>query len=197
MTYKTVHRRIERLVGALNTPSLNFVGPVEINEVYISAGRKGRERDRESRSRGLFTCGRGSYSSDKLPVFILADRGTGQRYVIPAKGGDESTIRLLLTDRQQESLTVYTDCFRAYEPLEEDNVFNRKYVVHGDGKYANDEVHINTCESHASLTQRWLSPHRGVSKDNLTQYLRAFQLRRELYRRPRRDALRHAVRATL
>jgi transposase-like protein len=32
-------------------------------------------------------------------MFILVDRGTGQRYVIPAKAADESTIRLLLADR--------------------------------------------------------------------------------------------------
>jgi transposase-like protein len=34
-------------------------------------------------------------------------------------------MRLLLADRQQESRTVYTDGFRAYEPLEEDDVFDR------------------------------------------------------------------------
>jgi transposase-like protein len=101
-------------------------------------------------------------------VFILADRGTGERYVIPAKAADESTIRLLLADRQQESVTVYTDGFRTYEPLEADDAFTRKYVVHGDGEYADDELHVNTCESHASQVRRWLSPHRGVSKDKLT-----------------------------
>ncbi|MBP1923604.1 transposase-like protein [Halorubrum alkaliphilum] len=56
---------------------------------------------------------------------------------------------------------------------------------------------MNTCESHASLARRWLSPHRGISKDRLTQYLRAFQLRRELYRKPGREALKHAIKATL
>jgi len=124
------------------------------------------------------------YSGDKPPVFIIADRGTGQRYVIPAKAADESMIRLLLADCQQESLTVYTDGFRAYEPLEEDDEFNREYDIHGDGEYADDEVHVNSCESHASQVRQWLSPHRGISKDKLTQYLKAFQLRRELFRNP-------------
>ena len=196
VTYKTVYRCIERFVSALDAPSLDLVGPVEIDEVYVSAGKKGRKRSQESRSRGLSTRGRGSYSGDKLPVFILADRGTGQRYVIPAKAADESTIRLLLADRQEESLTVYTDGFRAYEPLDEDDAFDREYVVYGDGEYADEEVHVNTCESHASLTRRWLSSHRGLSKDKLTQYLRAFQLRRKLYRKPGREALKHAFRAT-
>ena len=130
-------------------------------------------------------------------MFILVDRGTKQRYVIPAKAADESTIRLLLAVGQQESLTVYTDGFRAYEPLEEDDESDREYVVHGDGEYADEEIHVNTCESHASLMRRWLSPPRGVSKDKLTQYLRALQLRQDLLRKPGRDALKHAVPATL
>ncbi len=77
-------------------------------------------------------------------MFVLADRGTVQRYVIPTKAADESTIRLLLADRNEEPLTVYTDGFRAYELLEEDDAFDREYAA--------DEVHVNTCESHASLT---------------------------------------------
>ncbi|ELZ81078.1 ISH4-type transposase [Haloferax elongans ATCC BAA-1513] len=197
VTYKTMHRRVERFTRALDVPQLNLVGPVEIDEVYVSAGLKGRERDQESRSRGLSTRGRGSYEGDKPPVFTIVDRGTGQRYVVPAKSADESTVRLLLADHEEESLTVYTDGFRAYDPLEDDEEFHREYVVHGDGEYVDGDVHVNTCESHASLARRWLSPHRGVSKDKLTQYLRAFQLRSELFRKPGREALKHAIEATL
>ena len=197
VTYKTMHRRIERFARALDAPQLDLVGPVEIDEVYVSAGLKGRERDQPSRSRGLSTRGRGSYEGDKPPVFTIVDRGTGQRYVVPAKSADESTVRLLLADHEEESLTVYTDGFRAYDTLEDDDEFTREYVVHGDGEYADGDVHVNTCESHASLARRWLSPHRGVSKDKLTQYLRAFQLRSELFRKSGREALKHAVKATL
>ncbi len=95
------------------------------------------------------------YDKDKPPVFTLADRGTDERYVITAKAANESAIRLLLADRQQESLTVYTGGFRAYEPLDED-----------DGEYVDGDVHVNTCESHGSLVRSWLSPHRGISKEN-------------------------------
>jgi len=179
-----MHRLIERFARALDAPSLDLVGPVEIDEIHVSAGKKGRERDRESRSLGLFTRGRGSYSEDKPPVFIIADRGTGQRYVIPAKAADESTIRLPLADRQQEPITVYTDDFRAYEPLEEDDEFNREYVIHGDGEYADDEVHVNTCESHASQVRRWLSPHRGISKDKLTQISERFSYAESCFGNP-------------
>ncbi len=56
---------------------------------------------------------------------ILADRGTGQWHMIPAKAADKSTIWLLLAGHQQESLTVYIDGFRAYERLDEDGAFDR------------------------------------------------------------------------
>ncbi|SEP23082.1 Transposase and inactivated derivatives [Halogranum amylolyticum] len=197
VTYKTMHRRVERFTRALDAPQLDLVGPIEIDELYVSAGLKGRERDQPSRSRGLSTRGRGSYEGDKPPVFTIVDRGTGQRYVVPAKSADESRVRLLLADHEEESLTVYTDGFRAYDPLEDDEEFDREYVVHGDGEYVDGDVHVNTCESHASLARRWLSPHRGVSKDKLTQYLRAFQLRSELFEKSGREALKHAVKATL
>jgi transposase len=59
-------------------------------------------------------------------VFVLADRGTGETDVHPANAAEESAIRLLLGDRHQESLTVYTDGFRAYEPLDSDDAFDRQ-----------------------------------------------------------------------
>ncbi|WP_135807389.1 IS1595 family transposase [Halorussus marinus] len=197
VSYKTVYRRVQRFLRALDAPRPQLEGPVKIDELYVKAGLKGRKRDRPSRSRGLSTRGRGSYEQDKLPVFILADRGTGDRYVLPAKAADESTIRLLLANRKEESLTVYTDGFRAYEPLDEDDAFNREYVVHGDGEYVDGDAHVNTCESHGSLARSWLSPHRGVSKDKLTSYLRTFQLRRRVYRKPGEETLKTILETAL
>ncbi|WP_200532213.1 IS1595 family transposase [Halorubrum sp. LN27] len=197
VSYKTIYRRVQRFLRALDAPRLHLKGPVEIDEFYVKAGIKGRERDQPSRSRGLSTRGRGTYAEDKFPVFVLADRGSDERYVIPAKAATESRIRLLLADRQQESLTVYTDGFRAYEPLDEDDAFTREYVVHGDGEYVDGDVHVNTCESHASLARRWLSPHRGVSKDRLTPYLRGFQLRREVFRKSGEEALKTILETVL
>ena len=58
-----------------------------------------------------------------------------------------------------------------------------QHVTHGNRnaiECADDTTNVNTGESHASLARRWLSPHRGISKDCLIQSLRAFQLRRGL-----------------
>ena len=86
-------------------------------------------------------------------------------------------------------MTVYTDGSRAYGPLGENDRFDRQYVVYSDGEYADGDVHVNTCESHASLVRRWLSPHRGVSKDKLTPSLRALQLRKRVCRKSGDEAL--------
>jgi transposase-like protein len=53
VSYRSLRRRVEQFARTLNAPAINLVGPVEIDEFYVSAGLKGRERDRESRSRGL------------------------------------------------------------------------------------------------------------------------------------------------
>ena len=197
VSYRSLRRRVEQFTRTLDAPAINLVGPVEIDEIYVTAGLKGRERDSWSRSRGLSTRGRGCYAEDKPPVFTLVDRGSEQRYVVPAKSTDESTMRLLLGSREEESLTIYIDGFRAYDPLEDDEIYQREAVIHSDGKYVDGTAHVNTCESRASLVRRWLSPHRGVSKDKLTPYLRAFQLRQRILRKPEREALKEIVQTVL
>ena len=53
VSYRTLRERVEQFARTLDAPSLTPTGPVEIDEVYVSAGLKGRERDQEPRSRGL------------------------------------------------------------------------------------------------------------------------------------------------
>ena len=52
-------------------------------------------------------------------------------------------------------------------------------------------------EPPARPPQRWPPPHRGISKNRLTQYLRAFQLGREIYHEPGREVLGHVVKASI
>jgi transposase-like protein len=176
VSYRSLRRRVKQFARTFDVPAIDLVGLVEIDEVYVTAGLKGRERDQESRSRALSKRGHGSYAEDKPPVLRLVDRDSDTSS--PAKSADELTVRLLLSDHEEESLTIYTDGFRAYEPLEEDENFQRESVIHSGSEYVDEDAHVNTCECHASLARRWLPPHRGVSKDKLTPYLRAFQLRR-------------------
>jgi len=52
----------------------------------------------------------------------------------------------------------------AYDPLEEDESFNREYVVHADGEYADDTTHVNTYESHRHASETAVTgPLRPIS----------------------------------
>ena len=106
-------------------------------------------------------------------------------------------MRPLLGDCEEESLTVYTDGFRAYYPLKDDENYQREAVIHGEGDYVDRDAYVNIFESHASLARRWLSPNRDVSKYKLTPYLRAFQLRRQILRKPRHEALKEIIQTVL
>ena len=72
---------------------------------------------------------------------------------MPLEFADESTVRLL-GDHEEESLIVYTNGFRAYDPLEDDEQYQCEAVIHNEGEYVDGEAHVNTCESHASLVRR-------------------------------------------
>jgi len=60
--------------SALDAASLDLLRPAEMEDVDVSAGKRGRERERQSGARGLFTRGRDSDRGDSPPVFIIADR---------------------------------------------------------------------------------------------------------------------------
>jgi len=100
-------------------------------------------------------------------VFTINDRGRDQRYAIPAKSADRSTVRLLLDTCEEESLTVYTDGFRAYDPLEGDESYQREAIIHGEGEYVDGDAHVNTCESHASQPRSATSPASLPTKDTI------------------------------
>ena len=42
LSYRTLHQRVERFCEALDAPDLSLSGPVEIDEVYVTAGMKPR-----------------------------------------------------------------------------------------------------------------------------------------------------------
>jgi len=72
---------------------------------------------------------------------------------------------------------IYTDGFASYTILQTLG-FEHERVNHSIREYARGDVHINNCESRASILKPWLAIHRGVSKDNLDLYLSLLHLQR-------------------
>jgi transposase-like protein len=106
---------------------------IELDEVYATAGMKGRERD-TSRSPGQQSRGRGTYESDQPPIIVCADRDSETTYTFPATNADQSTIKVILgvlLDAEDEPITVCTDEFTTYDFLEDDDHLIHKTVTHG------------------------------------------------------------------
>ncbi|MDT7878565.1 MAG: IS1595 family transposase, partial [Meiothermus sp.] len=55
-------------------------GVVEVDEVYVHAGEKGKKRDVRGRRRGLRKRGRGTWEGDQPPVLTRAKRERSRRF---------------------------------------------------------------------------------------------------------------------
>lgn len=78
MRYATVFELVKKLRQSVYARAMveRLKGEVEIDEVYIKAGLKGRKKmKRGGRKRGLKGRGRGTYDSDKVPVVAVVERG--------------------------------------------------------------------------------------------------------------------------
>ena len=156
----------------------------EMDEVYITAGLKGRAGglplEREARRRGLKRRGRGNWDSDRLPVFGLLCRG-GQVRLFVLRNVQTETIRPIVYQMVKRGARVYTDGYCIYHFLSRDG-YQHMAVNHGAGEYALDldgdgqcEVHCNTMECTWSWLRQMIRTYRGVSKVYLPLYIAQFE----------------------
>jgi transposase-like protein len=183
--------RLFRLLRATiyQTRSLEpiVLGPedvAEMDEVYITAGLKGKAGGlapgREPRKRGLKRRGRGTWNSDRLPVFGLLCRG-GEARLFVLRNVQTATIRPIVEQMVQRGARVYTDGYCIYHFLSREG-YQHKIVNHGAGEYALDldgdgtcEVHCNTMECTWSWLRQMIRTYRGVSKVYLPLYVAQFE----------------------
>jgi transposase-like protein len=156
----------------------------EADEVYITAGLKGRagnlNLEREPRRRGLKRRGRGTWDSDRLPVFGLLCRG-GQVRLFVLRNVQTETIQPIVEQMVQRGARVYTDRYCIYHFLSRSG-YQHRAVNHGAGEYALDldgdghcEVHCNTMECTWSWLRKMIRTFRGVSKVYLPLYVAQFE----------------------
>lgn len=157
---------------------------VEMDEVYITAGLKGGagglELGRDPRKRGLKRRGRGTWDSDRLPVFGLLCRG-GEVRLFVLRNVQTETIRPIVEQMVQRGAHVYTDGYSIYHFLAREG-YQHRAVNHGGGEYALDldgdgkcEVHCNTVECTWSWLRQMVRTYRGVSKVYLPLYVAQFE----------------------
>jgi transposase-like protein len=167
-------------------PGCRLKGIVECDEVYVKAGHKGhpeavRRKNRLGRRRGLKGApGRGTLEKEKPPILGIIQR-SGDVAIFMLPDVQRKTIEPILRSVIEPGSLVNTDEYIIYDRLPEWG-YAHKTVCHAIGEYARDEdgdgfceVHVNTIEGFWSLLRSWLRPHRGISQENLPQYLGFFE----------------------
>jgi transposase-like protein len=200
-SYMTVFRASRRILPKLDQPIAELQGEVEIDEVYQTAGLRGRNNSilikllgRKPRRRGLKRRGRGAYREDKVPVLAFIECG-GRRLFASARDVTEENILSLAKPRIKPRSIVYTDNFTSYKILS--NLYRHETVNHSIGEYARGEAHVNTCEGEFSIFRPFISIHRGVAKYNMPLYVSLYQLHREIRRMKAVQALEHTIKTIL
>ena len=156
----------------------------ELDEVYITAGLKGRagglSLERPPRVRGLKRRGRGTWESDRIPVFGLVRRG-GEVQLFVLRNVQTQTIRTIVKRLVPRGGRIHTDSYCIYNFLVREG-YRHQVVNHSAGAYALDldgdgncEVHCNTVESVWSWLRQMLRTYRGVSKVYLPLYVAQFE----------------------
>jgi transposase len=192
-SYGSVYRSFRRIMYSVGRyvrcSRMMLSGAVEVDEVYVNAGLKGRGNHdriillgRGPRCRGLRAGrGRGGWDKDVIPFTIIGR--DGHEVYIPSRDVRGETIARIASRHIEAGSRIYTDSFPSYSILQGMG-YRHEYVNHSMGEYVRGEVHINNCENRASILRPWLSVHRGVSKENLDTYLSLFQLQRNTNKQP-------------
>jgi transposase-like protein len=152
-------------------------GVIELDEMYIKSGLKGKHYSgeikklgREPRKRGLKRRkrGRGTYDEDLCPLLTIIDRESNF-ILVPIKKASTKEIKPEVINHCDMDSTFYTDEWRSYNFLD-----NREYVNHSEKEYSRGDVHINTAEGMHNLFRIFMYVHMGVNKRNLHKYIKWF-----------------------
>jgi len=181
LPYKTMFRVAKKLRENLylTASTVRLKGIVEVDEVYVTAGLKGKKGlKRRARIRGLKRRGRGTYAADKPPVLGVVERG-GLVRLIPMADVASKTVLLCLfrTFSLEDVEAFYTDEYPSYNALR--SLTRHETVNHSLGEYARSGVHTNTVEGEFSVFRPWSATFRGYSKENIRLYMAHYNFLRD------------------
>ena len=169
---------MEKLSSSPSLSTTKLGGITECDEFYIKAGLKGKlyhdeivKTGRKIRRRWLKPWrGRGTFDKDQPMITCFHQRNGLTYFDVPVKKSLLDTV----CNRVRYGSTVFTDEYRAYDPLEEHG-FIHKSVKHSEKEYVNGNIHVNNCECRSNLYQLWIRKFMGVNKHNLQTYSKTFQ----------------------
>ncbi len=154
------HQRIRECILRLPKPK-PFSGEVEIDESYF-----GRKRP--------WLKGRGT--ADKVAVFGLRQRKSGQVWVTVVTGTDNTFLVPIIQEMVEPGSTIYSDTFGAYYHLK-DLGYRHYQVVHGYTFVDEGQVHTNGIESFWSYAKHFIASKKGLPRPKYQIHLKEAEFR--------------------
>ena len=148
-----------REIIALQQPSFELSGEVEVDESYFAGVRK------EKRGRG---------AGGKVAVFGLLKRG-GKVYSCIIQNAKTSTLMPIIEEKVKPDSIVYTDTFRAYNALDVSDFYHER--INHSKLFARGKNHINGIENFWNQAKRHMRKFNGVPKANFELFLKECEWR--------------------
>jgi transposase-like protein len=162
-------------------------GTVEADELYHTAGQKGRAKDggkkrlgrRPRGRRKKREPGRGHFDKDRPAIIAWVSR-QGSVVIQATKDFTVKTVQKAADLAVQTGSRLYTDSASSYRAVQG---YVHEFVNHTQKEYARGEVHENRAECLFSLLKPYLRVFCGIGKCNLRGYLGFFQFLRNVRQR--------------
>ena len=155
---------LHRIREAFTQERGQFVGPVEVDEMYVG-GKERNKREHQRKSRGGH--------KDKIAVVGAKDRATGHVRGEAIGKADGDTLRGFVRKHTAPGSHVYSDGHGAYTLL--DGEFTHKAVQHSVGTYVIGDTHSNGIESFWSMFRRgYHGTYHKISPKHLNRYVQQF-----------------------
>jgi transposase-like protein len=164
VTYKCAWRMLKQIRILMSKDEVfTFSGTVELDETFVGGKNINRHRDKK-----VEKC-QGRSFKDKTPVFGIFHRETKTVKTFVVADTKRATLQPIIYDYIELGSTVYTDEWSAYNGIESD--YNREFVNHRIGNYANGDCTTNAIENFWSNFKRTLKgSYISVSKKYLQLY---------------------------
>ena len=162
VTQKTAWFLAHRIRETWRERGERFVGPLEIDEVYIG----GKERNKHESKK--LKAGRGAVG--KLPVVGVKDRSSKRITARPVEHVSKVTVEAILEEAAAAQAPVYSDEGSVYGDLP-----NHESVNHSAGEYVRGQAHVNGMESFWSMLRRgYYGTFHKMSFKHLERYVNEF-----------------------
>lgn len=159
-SYKNAWHMAHRIRRAMETDANPFLGPVEVDEVYVG----GKERNKHEWQR--LNAGRGVVG--KAPVVALKDRETNKVVARVVERTDQATLTGFVRDYTKPAAEVYTDEFAGYNRLPR----SHEVIRHSAKEFVRGEIHTNGIESWFSMLKRgYVGVYHNYSVKHLPRYI--------------------------